>query len=29
MELYDCLGYHDYERKLDDLFANEKERETG
>jgi methylisocitrate lyase len=29
MELYDCLGYHDYERKLDELFANENERETG
>jgi len=24
MDLYDCLGYHDYERKLDRLFANEK-----
>ncbi len=23
MELYECLGYHDYERKLDELFANE------
>jgi methylisocitrate lyase len=23
-ELYDCLGYHDYERKLDELFAREK-----
>jgi methylisocitrate lyase len=21
MELYDHLGYHDYERKLDELFA--------
>jgi methylisocitrate lyase len=24
-ELYDYLGYHDYERKLDELFAQEKE----
>ena len=23
-ELYDFLGYHDYERKLDELFAREK-----
>ncbi|HMA87287.1 MAG TPA: methylisocitrate lyase [Burkholderiales bacterium] len=23
-ELYDCLGYHAYERKLDELFAREK-----
>ena len=23
MELYDYLGYHDYERKLDELFAKE------
>jgi methylisocitrate lyase len=23
MELYDYLGYHDFERKLDELFANE------
>jgi methylisocitrate lyase len=23
MQLYDCLGYHDYERKLDELFARE------
>ena len=23
-ELYDVLGYHDYERKLDELFANKK-----
>jgi methylisocitrate lyase len=22
-ELYECLGYHDYERKLDALFAGE------
>jgi methylisocitrate lyase len=21
MELYDVLGYHDYERKLDELFG--------
>lgn len=25
MELYDFLGYHDYEQKLDELFGNEKE----
>jgi methylisocitrate lyase len=25
-ELYEILGYHDYERKLDDLFAGEEER---
>ncbi len=24
MELYDVLGYHDYERKLDELFGKEK-----
>jgi methylisocitrate lyase len=24
MELYDVLGYHEYERKLDDLFGQEK-----
>jgi methylisocitrate lyase len=24
MELYDVLGYHDYERKLDELFGQEK-----
>ena len=23
VELYDVLGYHDYERKLDELFARE------
>jgi methylisocitrate lyase len=23
MDLYDFLGYHDYERKLDELFKNE------
>jgi methylisocitrate lyase len=23
-ELYDVLDYHDYERKLDELFAREK-----
>ena len=22
-ELYDVLGYHDYERKLDELFSRE------
>ena len=25
-ELYDYLGYHDYERKLDELFAREKKK---
>jgi methylisocitrate lyase len=25
MELYDFLGYHDYEQKLDELFAHEQE----
>ncbi len=24
MELYDFLGYHDYEQKLDALFAQQK-----
>ncbi len=24
MELYDCLGYHEYEQKLDELYAEEK-----
>ncbi len=24
MELYDFLGYHEYEQKLDNLFAQEK-----
>jgi methylisocitrate lyase len=28
-ELYDVLGYHAYERKLDELFAKETEREPG
>jgi methylisocitrate lyase len=28
-ELYDVLGYHDYERKLDELFAKETERDDG
>jgi methylisocitrate lyase len=28
-ELYDVLGYHDYERKLDELFANEAEKDDG
>jgi len=23
-ELYDVLGYHDYEKKLDELFGKEK-----
>jgi methylisocitrate lyase len=27
-ELYDVLGYHAYERKLDELFAKEPERES-
>lgn len=26
MDLYDFLGYHDYERKLDELFKNEESR---
>jgi methylisocitrate lyase len=26
MELYDFLGYHDYEQKLDELFTNENRR---
>jgi methylisocitrate lyase len=25
-ELYDYLGYHDYERKLDELFARDKKK---
>jgi methylisocitrate lyase len=28
MELYDFLGYHDYERKLDELFRKDDEREA-
>jgi methylisocitrate lyase len=28
VDLYDFLGYHDYERKLDELFKNEKSREA-
>lgn len=28
MDLYECLGYHDYERKLDELFKNEESREA-
>jgi methylisocitrate lyase len=28
MELYDFLGYHDYERKLDALFGNDQEKEA-
>ena len=28
-ELYDVLGYHDYERKLDELFAKERELDDG
>jgi methylisocitrate lyase len=28
VDLYDCLGYHDYERKLDELFKNEESREA-
>jgi hypothetical protein len=27
-ELYDVLGYHDYERKLDAMFAREPETEV-
>jgi methylisocitrate lyase len=26
-ELYDVLGYHDYERKLDELFAKDAEKD--
>jgi len=26
MELYEYLGYHDYERKLDELFAQGKNK---
>jgi methylisocitrate lyase len=26
MELYDYLGYHEYEQKLDSLFAQGKEK---
>ena len=29
MDLYDFLGYHEYERKLDELFKNEDSREAG
>ena len=29
MDLYDFLGYHDYERKLDELFKNDDSREAG
>jgi methylisocitrate lyase len=28
MELYDYLGYHDYERKLDELFGNQSETDS-
>jgi methylisocitrate lyase len=28
-ELYEVLGYHDYERKLDELFARERESDDG
>ena len=28
-ELYEVLGYHDYERKLDELFAKEAEKDDG
>lgn len=28
MELYDFLGYHDYEQKLDELFGNANEKEA-
>jgi methylisocitrate lyase len=27
-ELYDVLGYHDYERKLDELFSRDRERKA-
>lgn len=27
MELYDYLGYHDYEKKLDELFAQAKNKQ--
>jgi len=27
-DLYDCLGYHEYEQKLDELFQKEDEREA-
>jgi len=27
-ELYDVLGYHDYERKLDELFSRGRERKA-
>lgn len=27
MDLYECLGYHEYERKLDQLFADEQRTE--
>ena len=27
-ELYEVLGYHDYERKLDELFSRERERKS-
>jgi len=29
MDLYDFLGYHDYERKLDELFKSDDSREAG
>ena len=29
MELYDFLGYHDYETKLDELFGNDQDKEAG
>ena len=25
-ELYEVLGYHEYERKLDELFSRDRER---
>ena len=28
-ELYDFLGYHDYETKLDELFGNDQDKEAG
>ena len=27
-ELYEVLGYHDYERKLDELFSRDRERKS-
>ena len=27
-ELYEVLGYHEYERKLDELFSRDRERKA-